>query len=381
MHRLCYAALLVVGCRSNFDAVVSTDAMADAQPIEFDGCVAGEADCAWSHRAPVVIDAQNSETLVDVPVPVVLSAANFDFSAASSTGADLRFTTGSATEPLTYEVDEWRVDRAIVWVRLPILEPTGSTIFLYYGNAAASAPEFSTAVFDDDFVGIWHLADAGEAEQLDASSYNNHGQPVGAVTSDVGVLESAARFDGTSFINAGNASIFELTSTGTLSAWVRFDSLTTFASPVAKTEFGDNPNYSYGFRRDGESSGSMAATVSDGVDDAEALTEISPPALDRWYHYTARWDGSELVMFIDGERSGAAVTQRTSQTNSAHNVTIGCAFSPGCTSDAGVDGVVDEVRISRIARSNDWIATQFRLANGSVVIGPAEQAFSRASTR
>jgi len=35
----------------------------------------------------------------------------------------------------------------------------------------------------------------------------------------------------------------------------------------------------------------------------------------------------------------------------------GCGYSPDCSS-AGVNGVIDEARISRIARSIEWISIQ-----------------------
>ncbi len=302
----------------------------------------------------------NTETLSDFPVPLFLGS-QFDHSAAVDDGGDLRLTNAQGTSPLAFEIESFEPGSAVVWVRIPNLPPTGTFVLLYYGNPSAPQAN-SPSVWDDDFVGVWHMGDAGN-QNVDSSIHANHADFVGSVSADVGKVGAATRFSGTSFSNAGSSESLELTSTGTISAWVLFDAISTFAAPLGKAQFGDAANISYGFQRNGEvgSNGEMGLTLSSGGGELEALTSDPVNAIETWFHFTGRWDGTSAVMFDDGARSGAAIVQSiTPQVNGAHPTMIGCSYSPGCTSDAGVEGLVDEVRVSRIARTDEWIATSVR---------------------
>ncbi len=68
--------------------------------------------------------------------------------------------------------------RVVAWVRIPSLTGT-PTIHMYYGNAAITSPTASPgAVFDADYVGVWHLGETGSGSQYeyrDSSAYGNHG--------------------------------------------------------------------------------------------------------------------------------------------------------------------------------------------------------------
>ncbi len=69
------------------------------------------------------------------------------------------------------------------------------------------------------------------------------------------------------------------------------------------------------------------------------------------YHVAGTWDGTTLRVFLNG-------VERDSKTPGG---SLG-AFSGGNISDAdpteAMDGIIDEDRISNIARSPDWIAAQ-----------------------
>ncbi|MFN0246468.1 MAG: DUF2341 domain-containing protein [Kofleriaceae bacterium] len=340
-------------CRSSALADARLDDAVDA-PIDlatWDGCVPGEASCDWTARSRVYIDGRESTVdLVDVTIPLILDVSRFDFSRAQANGSDLRISDGAT--PLELEIETWSTTSAVIWVRIPRVEPqlVGATVVLYYGNPLADAPPATTA-WATDYVGVWHLATSAYA---DATSNDNDGVASGSVLLTPGTLGTAARFSGTSFIDVGTDSVLALTTTGTLSAWVRFSNTTQFASPIGKTQFGDPANYSYAFQRNGDGAGQLGLVVSNGSLESEA-NSATPTVLDQWAHFTGRWGAAGLQMFIDGVPSGASSPAVTAQVANAHRVRIGCSFAPTCTSGGGVDGTIDEVRISRVARSNDWI--------------------------
>ena len=77
--------------------------------------------------------------------------------------------------------------------------------------------------------------------------------------------------------------------------------------------------------------------------------------LDRWTHVAGTYDGRNVVLFVDGIRQQLTDVAVTDYTNTI-NYCIGCNASVG---DRFFVGVLDEVRISSVARSADWIAAQY----------------------
>jgi len=114
----------------------------------------------------------------------------------------------------------------LAWVRVPVLDyDDNTTIFLYYGNSAVTAAtENPTGVWDDNYMGVWHL-DETTGFHYDSTSYGNIGTPGGGVIQDAnGKIIGADDFD-------GNDDRIEIDTTGlstsnmTFSAWVKADAL------------------------------------------------------------------------------------------------------------------------------------------------------------
>jgi subtilisin family serine protease len=116
-------------------------------------------DPNWAFRRPVVVGNTTGGALANYQVQVTLDATTFDFSRAQSDGRDLRVTDATGTVTVPFWIDAWNAaaQRATIWVKLPTLPTAGATIYLYYGNAAASSTTGSgTATFDlyDGFEGL-----------------------------------------------------------------------------------------------------------------------------------------------------------------------------------------------------------------------------------
>jgi len=102
-----------------------------------------------------------SETLTDFPVLVKVSSArnNFDYSACKvENGGDLRFAASDGTL-LASEVDTWNPEgESLVWVKVPSFNKS-TVITAYYGNATPDAVTASD-VWSNGYVGVWHLNEA-----------------------------------------------------------------------------------------------------------------------------------------------------------------------------------------------------------------------------
>ena len=113
----------------------------------------------WTARRQVTFETPEAvdETLIDVPVQVVLTSA--DVPGARDDVGDVRFVDGDGAL-LAYELEGFKDGDASFWVKVPVLAPAGevsSTVYAYWGNPTAEPLPYRPAVWSNDFVGVWHL--------------------------------------------------------------------------------------------------------------------------------------------------------------------------------------------------------------------------------
>jgi len=136
------------------------------------GVDCGGADCAgcsplpgWPYRVPITIS-YSGAALSGYPVKIVVP---YNAHMKSDFG-DLRFTGGDGTTLLDYWVESYTASSsATVWVEINSIPAGSSTIYMYYGNSAASSAGNGDATFDffDDFDGTslnaakWYVSTSG----------------------------------------------------------------------------------------------------------------------------------------------------------------------------------------------------------------------------
>jgi VCBS repeat-containing protein len=111
-------------------------------------------DSAWSQRATVTVFNPGGSEVTDFQVYLSLDST-FDFDTANSDGSDVRFTTGDGTTLIPYWIESWNADSrmASIWMKVPAIPPSGTTIYLYYGNRSAAGASDGAQVFEffDEF--------------------------------------------------------------------------------------------------------------------------------------------------------------------------------------------------------------------------------------
>src|SRR6266481_1725926 len=109
---------------------------------------------SWQYRSTVSIANAGSTTLTGYQLNVVLGSG-FDFTKAQSNGGDIRFTASDGVTLLPYWIESWNAagSSASLWVRVPSIPAAGATVYLYYGNSAATSTSNGNTTFDffDDF--------------------------------------------------------------------------------------------------------------------------------------------------------------------------------------------------------------------------------------
>jgi hypothetical protein len=124
----------------------------------------------WKHHGalPILTDAAGVDlpattTVEGFPLLVRLQGDWFPFAEAKPRGEDLRFTDG-AGQVLPHQIESWQggVGNAAVWVRIPrIVGQQRQLLHLHWGKAEAPDASSGPAVFGEDngYLTVWHLDD------------------------------------------------------------------------------------------------------------------------------------------------------------------------------------------------------------------------------
>jgi hypothetical protein len=330
---------------------------------------ATNADAAFNFRKLITVDETKvigSQNLTNFPVLVRLTDPNLRTTGngggvESASGFDLVFRADDGVTNLDHEVELYDpvAGTLVAWVRIPVLDHDDDTLFyLYYGDAAiVSSQENATAVWDAGYRAVWHLEEAVTDEATgaihDDSTVNNRDGTQSRNDDVAGKIGNAQDFDGTDHINLGTG-FPALGATFTIEGWVWFDALGSNPTLFARQNFTDldyrvvvDPvlriDISYDGTEPGDAFANAPAAVSTG----------------QWYHFAATKSATELRMYLNGASGAPTATAGTVNHNAANAVRMARRQDNG----QALDGKLDEVRVSNIARSADWILTEYNNQN------------------
>ena len=326
-----------------------------------------------------------TETLTDFPVLIRVSRAHNDFrydACKVPGGGDLRFSDAEGNL-LPSEVERWNpAGESLVWVKVPTLTPS-TVITMHYGCANPD-PVSPTDVWDAHYLGVWHLgAAAGESTQPDSTAYNhpfainaNNSDGVACGTNGVAGLAAATglRADGRGcFSYSDQQHFFTGFSAMTMEVWTYQDHHAMGANEVERHILRHGGSKNHDWQLYESKVGKMIFQISTNSPSREIAPDdgAAKPARAAWNHTAIAWDGSsgECANYLNG----TALTLDVSSTTAAKwKGTIEArteGFNLGnfrYDSMNGFRGVIDEVRISDIMRSPDWMkATHDTIANPS----------------
>jgi hypothetical protein len=111
-------------------------------------------DPSWGQRSTISISNPGGSQLSSFQVHLSLDST-FDFASANVNGSDVRFTSDDGTTLIPFWIESWdaAAKTASIWIKLPTIQPSETTIYLYYGNVAAASASDGEGTFDffDDF--------------------------------------------------------------------------------------------------------------------------------------------------------------------------------------------------------------------------------------
>ena len=266
------------------------------------------------------------------------------------------------------------------WVNVPYLSSLeDTTLVMVYGDNAIGSQENPSAVWDSDFSAVWHLNDNPAQPQwqsayadylphqpqiqdstqngLDGSTYT------AMTTSDSvgGQIGNAIDLDGINdYVDFGNPQELQMTGAFTVEAWFKADFI---GNDYLVVKSGESGYRGWDLSFDDDPSISPAGWVMFRYSpDGSNTNIVGYERVDtgQWYHVVGVFQPSVFAKFyLDGELVQEVTTGIPASMNSPNRpVRIGRrSDDPGGTSY--MDTIVDEVRISNVARSDAWIKTEY----------------------
>jgi len=321
-----------------------------------------------NHRQVANTDQTDFPVLISGTFPFLATIANGGGGRLQNTnGYDVVFTSDAAGQnELDHEIDSYDpvTGTAAFWVRIPLLSHTMDTpVYMWYGNSAVVASqENRPGVWRNGYAGVWHFANSGV---LAVDSSGKNVGTVSSVTSGAGEIAGGGSFSGStsSYIRVTNSTSFKPATAITLEGWVSPSTVTAWNKVFALDYRADgtwNPPYvSYALNLNNNTLG-LALSIS-GAGSLYTLTSAGTIPLNMWSHIAGTFDTSSHLqrLYINGVEDANTLTNDSSAIDygTSQDLTLG-QRSP-YSSGEGWYGGLDELRISTVARSADWIATEY----------------------
>lgn len=282
----------------------------------------------------------------------------------SSSGYDVGFyADNTLVSKLNWDIETYTASTGVVnyWVKIPIVSSTVDTVFyMAYGNSNILVDQSSKATWDSNFMGVWHLPDGTTLGLLDSTSsgYNGTNSGMAAVA---GQVDGGISGDGTRKYADVTGTNLVTNSSMTIEGWLNTADVTNVRIAVS------GANLSIG----AQNAWIMMMNRTAGKLDFEwgnttaLVTGTTSLSTNTWYHVAMTRTGSAGnwtgVIYLNGAADKTTTGIATNPTGVAGDKT----YIGDYEQDAGLawNGKMDEIRVSNIARSADWIATEYNSQN------------------
>ncbi len=306
----------------------------------------------WQHSGALMIlttpegaDLPAGATVEGFPLLVRLHRDWFDFTQAKAGGEDIRFSTRTGA-PLSYQLEEWdaATGTASIWVRIPTIRGNErQELRLHWGKRDAASESSGSAVFNESngYLSVWHMNgpvkdEVGTIEAKDVGT-----------TPTTGMIGPARHFAGRQGIFGGEAITNYPAGASPHSSELWFRAETSNCRPLAwgnehrqgkvVMHFQSPPHV----RMDCYFSGANIAS-----------TGRMP--MNEWVHVVHTYQPGDSRIYVDGVLSGVSTRKDAPLAiKTPAQLWIG-----GWYHHYDFIGDIDEVRVSRVARSADWVKLQ-----------------------
>jgi len=301
----------------------------------------------WSSQKKINLNTAESgadlkEDLSQVPVLVRLHTGNFvHFLDVKEDGSDLRFFNSDGKTPLPYHIEKFDSlnELALIWVQVPKLSAgKQDLVWMKYGNPQATNGQDAKAVYDANYVAVYHFEAPGVPKDQTANA-NNAAQST-AEHRPASIIGGGAGFNGSQKIVIPTSPSLKFGEAGfTFSAWVKIAAAQADTVLFARQDGTDAVSLRIDKTR-------VYARMARGGKTQETphVSELAPGV----WHHLAMTGGARVAIYVDG-RETATLDAATPAL--VGDIMLGSSASGGNF----FTGELDEVELSNIARSAGWI--------------------------
>ncbi len=318
---------------------------------------------AFSYYSPITINnGQVPSTQTDFPVLISLTDARLKTVSNgghvnNSGGFDIRpYSDATITTAITgYELVYYNGSTGTIemWVKRSSVAD-GLITYLAYGDAGLNSDASSTTTWSNGFVGVSHLKDGTTLSVTDSTGINtstNHGAT--AVTGKIdggGGFASASSQYIDAFLNSPAVSAV------TLSIWVNATSFpNAYNAPIGVASTSDE--WIILVKSTGKLGVFFRATTLLSYDG----TGTNTLSTGTWYYLTSTYSSATgLISYVNASVDATVAANGALNTGGTHTCAIGQDLQ---TAGRFWNGALDEGRVANVARTADWITTEYNNQN------------------
>jgi hypothetical protein len=384
-----YGTMVSIGSQNMYTAFVATTTLEGCTWVNASttwqdsiGATCSWYNGSWPYRVKLTIDhTKVAADQTDFPVYVDLSnmPAGFHSHVNQTDGRDIRVTTSNGVTELPREVVFYNStsDTGELYFKYSgtLSSSTDTNVYIYYGNSGASDYAVTNTygrnnVWNSNYMTVQHLKDTTTSSTTDSTSNNNNMTKKAAARppeTSSGKIAQAQDLDGSYDLlyHSDSTSLDVGGSALTISAWIKAGTLPSAGNQAYLIHKEDSVTAGYGLKLGNfDSAGNQlyleVNNTSDTTFTRESLTSETF-STGTWYYVTGVLPGAGSLPLVyinavnkDGWTDGGNFSGTIK--NGDWN------FDIGTSTDGGgdyFDGIMDEVRISNVARSATWITTDY----------------------
>jgi len=331
----------------------------------------------WLYRKQLTIDHNEvDDDLTNFPV-LVSTTSNFlkhtshSGKVGNDDGTDILFTQSNGTTKIPHEMEYYAstTGELIAWVKSNLSSSTDTNIYMYYGNSGASDQQQATSTWDDNYIHVWHMDGSGNV--IDSVDGGDDGTNNGSdsITGKIGKARDLVK-NNNDYIDFGDMSqpSNDSLDTVTFEWWISIDATSSSNFILSKYDNAPEPDQ-HSYENRASSGGKVWTRVYSATAWPEKYTtqetDNQELYIDTWAHVVRAIDlnsgDPNIDIYVDGSEVSS---NRTTQTLNA-SVFLDVAADDELGSYRGEGGTsysdfkIDEIRISKIKRSSEWIAASY----------------------
>jgi hypothetical protein len=285
---------------------------------------------------------------------------------------------------LFHEIEQYNssTGELVAWVNInSILSSEDTILYIYYGNTSCSNQQFPDKVWDSNYCGVWHLNDFCDST-INGNDGSNHG------TEDfTGKIGNAKDFTETEKDYIKLSDMPEpadgSNSKATFEAWVNPET-DTHGSIICKLDTTYEPDirsYKFEILKTGQIRFSaQSGTYYPSGDIIRFTTDDNLINTGTWQHIIAVIDLSiknNTKLYYNGEEQDWSIIILGTAPSHFYDVNLEERLGILAQESGSIyyEGAMDEIRVSKIFRNDDWLKTSYNTMNNPssfFTVGPEE---------